>query len=83
MAAIARLAVVLWLVLTLVRTAPLRPHLRPDPAVPGAFDIDRSYCQHRPFLPKFWRLLLGRPWPGDYRCPDHPHDAYFEDPADN
>lgn len=27
-----------------------------------------------PFWPRYWRLLWGRPWPGDYVCP-LPHDA--------
>jgi hypothetical protein len=47
--------------------------------MPGAFDHDRSFCDRRPFFPKFWRLLLGRPWPADYTCPDHPRDPYVED----
>ncbi len=83
MAAIGIVAGLLWLVVTLDRTGSPGPHLRPDPALPGAFDTDRSYCPRRPFWPKFWRMLIGRPWPGDYRCPDHPHDVYFEDPAEH
>jgi hypothetical protein len=81
MAATGIVAVALWLLIAACRTVPVRPHLRPTPSMPGAFDYDWSYCDRRPFLPKFWRLLLGRPWPGDYTCPDHPRDPYVEDPS--
>jgi hypothetical protein len=81
MAAIAIVAVAFWVFGALFRTMPLRPHMRPNASIPGAFEYDRSYCRRRPFLPKIWRVLLGRPWPGDYTCPDHPHDPYVEDPS--
>jgi hypothetical protein len=74
------LAVVLWLMRASFRTGAVPPHLRPDPSIPGAFlPYDPSYCDRHPLWPKFWRRLLGRPWPGDYVCPDHPNDPYVED----
>lgn len=76
MSAIAGIAVGLWLLIACVRTVPVTRHLRPDPAIPGTFVVDGSYCDRLPIWPKFCRMLLGRPWPGDYRCPDHPGDDY-------
>jgi hypothetical protein len=81
MAATAIVAVALWLFIALCRMVPVRPHMRPSASIPGAFEYDWSYCRRRPFLPKFWRLLLGRPWPGNYTCPDHKDDPYVEDPT--
>jgi hypothetical protein len=81
MAGVCILAVTLWFFIALFRTVPVTPHLRPNPSIPGAFDYGTSYCHRRPFLPKFWRLILGRPWPGNYTCPDHPLDVYVEDPS--
>ncbi len=81
MAANVKLAILVWLCITLYRTGRSRGHLRPDPAIPAIFLYDASYCDRRPFLPKFWRRLLGLPWPGSYVCPLHPNDKYLEDPG--
>jgi hypothetical protein len=81
MAVVCILAITFWIVIALFRTVPVRPHMRPNRSIGGVFDYDWSYCHRRPFLPKFWRLLLGRQWPGNYICPDHPADEYVEDPS--
>ncbi|MEW4567531.1 hypothetical protein AB1L88_06645 [Tautonia sp. JC769] len=80
MQGIAGFAVVLWLLVTMFRTVPVSRHLRPDPAIPGAFLRDGSYCDRRPFMAKFLHVVAGQPWPGQYTCPDHPDDPYVIDP---
>ena len=81
MGAVCVLAIAFWALIALSRTVPVRPHMRPNLSMRGAFEYDwPSYCDRRPFLPKFWRRLLGRPWPGNYTCPDHPADEYVEHP---
>jgi hypothetical protein len=34
----------------------------------GNFRFGRS-VHVTPFWPRYWTLLMGRPWPGDYVCP--------------
>jgi len=72
------LALAMWIARGLSRTLPLRPHLIPSPIIPGAFEY--SDCPYRRFWPKFWRTLLGQPWPGDFVCPYHPNSQYIEPP---
>ena len=76
---IAFLALGMWTAAALSRTLPLRPHLLPSRAIPGAFEYSR--CPHWPFWSKFWRILLGQPWPGNFRCPYHPKSLYIEPPS--
>lgn len=73
------LPVGLWTYAVWRTNRPLRRHMKPDARIPGAFEPPGAYCERRPFWPKFWRRLAGRPWPGDYRCPDHPKDRYVEE----
>jgi hypothetical protein len=78
LAVIASLALGMWISRALGSTLPLRPHLLPSPTIPGAFEY--SDCPYRPFWPKFWRILLGQPWPGNFVCPYHPKSHYIEPP---
>jgi hypothetical protein len=84
MKTILKIAIILWGDITLYRSWGLKTHIRPDQTIPGAFLYDDgqgpTYCERRPFFPKFWRKLLGLPWPGSYTCPDHPSDRYCEKP---
>ncbi|WP_152050777.1 hypothetical protein [Tautonia marina] len=80
MQGIAGLAIGFWLLIALFRTVPVSRHLRPDSAIPGAFVRDWSYCDRRPFVSKFLRIVSGRAWPGEFTCPDHPDDPYVIDP---
>jgi hypothetical protein len=84
MKTILKIAIILWVDITLYRSWGLKTHIRPDQTIPGAFLYDDgrgpTYCERRPFFPKFWRKLFGLPWPGGYTCPDHPSDRYCEKP---
>jgi hypothetical protein len=78
---IAFTALGMWTATALSRTLPLRPHLLPSRTIPGAFEY--SPCPHRPFWSKFWRILLGQPWPGSFICPYHPKSRYIEPPSND
>ena len=69
------LALVFWLASPMARIRS-HTHLRPDPTFPGA--ISNEPCHRNHFWPQYMRRLLGRPWPGDYVCPDHADEPYFE-----
>jgi hypothetical protein len=67
----------MWTAIALGRTLPLRPHLLPSRTIPGVFEY--SPCPYRPYWSKFWRTFLGKPWPGNFVCPNHPKSPYIED----
>jgi hypothetical protein len=75
MVAVLVLAIVFWLISPLSRFRS-HTHLLTDPNFRWAISSERCWRNH--FWPQYWRRLLGRPWPGDYVCPDHPDEPYFE-----
>jgi hypothetical protein len=73
MAAIAGLAVLLWMLATAIRVEydPGCQYIQHTWGREGGPDdapeVTTTICG-APFWPQYWRRLLGRPWTGDYRC---------------
>ncbi len=80
---ISLIALGMWIAMAYSRTFPLRRHLLPSNGIPGVFDYEAGYCPYLPFWPKFVRILLGQPWPGNFRCPYHPKSDYAEPPSND